>query len=239
MIRKHYLNFIFAIIAVVIIGLGLSSANFIKPAKFVPKVDTSSSAATRYQPLNSHTGPELSSEISFQEYVPPPLRRTYNYCLRLKNVDESHRDIFSAKVAETLADYRGWNLDGRIKFLPVLTECNFTVWLSSPSDMPIFSSICSTYYSCAVGSNVIINFERWDTGSPSWNGSLDDYRSLVINHEIGHWLGFGHSGCTGVGQAAPVMQQQSISLQGCTPNPWPLLWERRQLASRYGISLKN
>lgn len=239
MIRSHYLNIIFAIIAVVIVGLGLSSTNFTKPGKVVSKVDSSSSATAKYQPLNSHIGPELSSEISFQEYVPPPLRRTYNYCVRLKNVDEAYRDNFSAKVAETLADYRGWSLDGRIKFLTALTDCNFTVWLSATQDMPTFSSVCSTYFSCAIGSNVIINFERWDTGSPSWSGNLDDYRALVINHETGHWLGFGHAVCGGTGQPAPVMLQQSIFLQGCTPNPWPLLWERQLLASRYGITLKN
>lgn len=240
MIRRHYLNIVFAIIAVFVIGLGLTSANFTKSNKFIPRENTSSpSSVTNYIQLNAHTGPEVSSEISFQEFVPPPLRRTYNYCIKLKNVDESHRESFTTKLAETYADYRGWGLDGRIKYLPVLTDCNFTVWLSASSDVPGFSSICSTYYSCAVGSNVIINFDRWNAGSPSWSGSLDDYQALVINHETGHWLGFGHSGCAGMGQAAPVMQQQSISLQGCIPNAWPLLWERQILAKRYGVTLKN
>ena len=240
MIRKHYLNLLFGMVAVLVVGMGITSFPQAKPIKKEALVKPPSSSASPVTfPSNSYIESELASEISFQEYVPPPLRRTYNYCLKLKNVDEVHRNIFSAKVAETFDDYRGWGLDGRIKFIAKLTECNFTVWLSAASDLPTFSSICSSFYSCAVGSNVIINFDRWSSGSPSWNGNLEDYRALVINHETGHWLGFGHANCGGAGQDAPVMQQQSISLQGCLPNPWPLLWERQSLAKRYGIVISN
>ena len=50
---------------------------------------------------------------------------------------------------------------------------------------------------------------------------LDDYRAYMINHEVGHYLGFGHVTCPAAGSASPVMQQQSITLNGCEPNPWP------------------
>ncbi|HET7713691.1 MAG TPA: DUF3152 domain-containing protein [Patescibacteria group bacterium] len=238
MIRKHYLTILFAIVAVVIVGLGLNTNSFNRQAKFIPKEKTATGSSSQI-PANKYAEPLIESEISFQEYVPPPLSRTYSYCIKLKNVDESYRKDFSAKVAETYADHRGWGLDGRIKFLPVLEGCSFVVWLSSSADLPSFNSVCSSFYSCAVGSNVIINFDRWNGGSPSWNGVLSDYQALVINHETGHWLGFGHASCGGSGQPAPVMQQQSISLQGCTENPWPLLWERGLLAKRYGVVLKN
>ena len=48
---------------------------------------------------------------------------------------------------------------------------------------------------------------------------------MVINHETGHWLGLGHAYCSGPGQLAPIMQQQSIDMQGCQINSWPLPWE--------------
>jgi hypothetical protein len=44
---------------------------------------------------------------------------------------------------------------------------------------------------------------------------------MVINHETGHWLGQGHRYCPRRGAYAPVMQQQSISLQGCRAHIWP------------------
>ena len=61
--------------------------------------------------------------------------------------------------------------------------------------MPGFGSPCDSTYSCRVGRNVIVNETRWLTASPAWNAdgaSLADYRHLVVNHETGHWLGFGH-----------------------------------------------
>lgn len=84
-----------------------------------------------------------------------------------------------------------------------------------------------------MGDTVIINDDRWAGASDAWNssgGSLRDYRHMVVNHEVGHWLGHGHSNCSKSGAKAPVMQQQSINLQGCVFNPWPLseeLWTSR------------
>ena len=141
---------------------------------------------------------------------------------------------FAAEAAQTYADNRGWNLGGSIAFRQVASGGQFTLWLAAASQLPGFGSICDSSYSCTVGRNVIINETRWLTATPMWTANhrtLRDYQHMVVNHETGHWLGFGHSYCAGAGQLAPVMQQQSISLQGCRPNPWPLPWERQRLAA--------
>lgn len=179
----------------------------------------------------------ISSEIDSQEFVPSPLSRAYSYCVRLQDVPESSRAELLSKLDSTYTDPRGWSLNGAIKFTHNETGCNYTVVLAAAADLPSFSSVCSTSYSCQVGSFVIINFDRWSGGSAPWNGSLDDYRTLVINHETGHWLGFGHLHCPGPGLLSPVMQQQSISLEGCVVNAWPLPSELGSLANRYGIKL--
>lgn len=168
----------------------------------------------------------------------PKAAKTFTYCIQAKDVDASNIPAFRSKLTSTYADSRGWSVNGKIVFQEVSSGCDFRVWLSASSQLPSFGAICDTTWSCTVKPNVVINFDRWRYASDAWNaanGSLDNYRSMVINHETGHLLGFGHKYCGGPGQAAPVMQQQSISLQGCTFNPWPLASEQQQLLATYGI----
>lgn len=130
---------------------------------------------------------------------------------------------FAAQFNETLNSSNGWARLG-VRFDQVESGGRFTAWLTEASQVPTFSSGCDAVVSCTVGNNVIINETRWLNGSDAWNGAggnLRDYRHMVVNHETGHWLGHGHRYCSGAGQPAPVMQQQTINMQGCTPNPWP------------------
>jgi len=152
---------------------------------------------------------------------------SYTYSVEIWGTTQSDFNDFKAKAAATLADGRGWAGGGN-SFTQVSSGGNFTLVLASPERVESAAPICSAVYSCRVGRNVIINDNRWRTATDSWNsagGSLRDYQHMVINHEVGHWLGNGHSNCPGTGQPAPVMQQQSINLQGCTFNPWPLASE--------------
>lgn len=139
---------------------------------------------------------------------------------------------FKTLAYQTLSDARGWAKLG-VRFTQVDSGGQFTLVLAEASQLPSFSSGCSIDYSCNAGRYVIINQDRWMYATSSWNnanGSLRDYRHMVVNHETGHWLGHGHATCNGAGKPAAVMQQQSINLQGCTFNPWPLnseLWSTR------------
>ena len=40
----------------------------------------------------------------------------------------------------------------------------------------------------------------------------------MVNHEIGHILGFEHKKCPCVGCKVPIMVQQTLGLQGCKPD---------------------
>lgn len=180
---------------------------------------------------------ELKKPLDFQIKEAP--LKTYTYCTAVRGVDTSELGTLNAKLASVFADRRGWSAEGKIGFVKVDSGCNFTVWLTAAAQVPSFSAvICSADWSCMVPPNVIINFDRWRGASTAWNqarGTLDEYRSMVINHETGHWLGFYHKNCPGAGQPAPVMQQQSIDLQGCTFNAWPTAGEVAGLKARIGI----
>lgn len=151
------------------------------------------------------------------------IKKVYTYSVAVWGSVKSDLASFKSLAAATLADSRGWPAAG-IGFKQVSSNGNFTLVLAEPARVASASTICSAEYSCRVGRNVIINDARWRGATPSWNkagGSLRDYRHMVVNHETGHWLGFGHRNCSSPGALAPVMQQQSISLQGCRFNPWP------------------
>lgn len=146
---------------------------------------------------------------------------------------------FKRQIQETLTDSRGWARLG-VKFNQVESGGRFQLILSEASLLPSFSSGCSAEWSCRVGSSVIINDNRWTQASEPWNasgGNLRDYRHMVINHEVGHWLGHGHYNCKTAGAKANVMQQQSIDLQGCAFNPWPL--QEELVSTQLGIDKRK
>jgi hypothetical protein len=154
----------------------------------------------------------------------PPVTRVLTYSIATRGPVRSDLATFVANAEATYADGRGWRAAG-IEFRRVASGGDFTLWLATPDEVARFSSSCSSFYSCRVGRNVIVNDDRFAGGSPFWPGSVADYRNLVVNHETGHFLGLGHAGCAGAGLPAPVMQQQSKGLDGCTPNPWPTAGE--------------
>lgn len=156
----------------------------------------------------------------------PDVRETVRY-----EVDfvgrTTEEDEFTDQVQQTLDDPRGWRADG-IAFEQVDSGGDLTIVLSEASQIPGYSPVCSSDYSCRVGRFVLLNQDNWTDATRSWladDASVRDYRHMVVNHEVGHWLGRGHVGCDVEGDVAPVMQQQSKTLDGCTANPWPLAEE--------------
>ena len=161
--------------------------------------------------------------------------KKHTYCTAVKGVSTGSLDDLIGKLAATYADARGWNDGGTIAFEHVDSGCSYTVWLSAPQYMTSFGTICDDYYNCQVGTNVIVNDDRWERATDPWNQTgrtIEEYRSLIINHETGHRLGFRDNtttACSQPSELAPVMMQQSIGLNGCAFNPWPLQSELEAL----------
>jgi hypothetical protein len=133
---------------------------------------------------------------------------------------------FAAAVDATLAAPAGWTSQGRWSVQRVTgNEVDLVIRLATPATV---DKVCESaglrtdgYASCRVGQFVMINLDRWLAAVPAYRGNVALYRHYVINHEVGHGLGFGHQACPGPGRLAPVMQQQTFGLNGCLPNGWP------------------
>ena len=136
---------------------------------------------------------------------------------------------FATAVEGTLADPRSWGNGGRMSFQRVgvpeaaAGDYEFKVSLVSPGSMETYCPGVGTggYTSCRYGERAVINLARWATAVPDYEGDVATYRLYVVNHEVGHALGNGHRDCPGPGQRAPVMQQQTLGLEGCVKNAWP------------------
>jgi hypothetical protein len=136
---------------------------------------------------------------------------------------------FAQAVEATLGDSRSWGSGGRMSFQRVgaaeaaAGQFEFKVSLVSPGNMETYCPGVGTggYTSCRYGDRAVINLARWATAVPDYQGDVATYRLYVVNHEVGHALGNGHQDCPGAGQIAPVMQQQTLGLDGCVKNAWP------------------
>ncbi|MDH6703599.1 hypothetical protein P3T27_000280 [Kitasatospora sp. MAA19] len=132
----------------------------------------------------------------------------------------------ATQIHGVLGDKRGWTNDRKNGFQLVAGGgYDFTVKIASPAtvDKICGASGLDTHgeVNCNVGNQVLVNSKRWNTGSPQFSGPIDEYRALIVNHEVGHRIGHGHEGCPGPGKPAPAMMQQIYGLKGCAPNAWP------------------
>ena len=217
--------------AVALLGIGAASTSFALTNTSCNKDTDAFCYAPSMTTLSTRLDAASLPKIATPSWMPAdtaPITRTVTYVVATKGTLKADVNEFTSQVAETLNSPLGWSRLG-VRFERVESGGQFTIWLTESSQVPTFSPTgCDAIVSCTVGNNIIINETRWLNGSDAWNGAgggLRDYRHMVLNHETGHWLGHGHQYCSGAGQQAAVMQQQTIDMQGCKPNPWPLASE--------------
>lgn len=141
--------------------------------------------------------------------------------------------LFAEAVQKTLNDDRSWAHNGAMTFERISSgKADFVVTLASPGTTGVWcakSGLDTTVdnVSCDSASTdrVMINAYRWARGAKTFGDkAMLSYRQMLINHEVGHRLGHSHVSCRTPGALAPVMQQQTKSLDiggiTCKPNPW-------------------
>lgn len=142
-------------------------------------------------------------------------------------------DDFADHVDEVLADPDGWAAAG-YTFAATDGEADLTIVLAAPKtvDRMCAPLLTGGSFSCGRHGRAVINATRFRHGAATYRKQLAAYRTYVVNHEVGHLLGFDHRSCPGRGAAAPVMLQQTKSLAGCRRSVTPGADEVAALAAR-------
>lgn len=141
-------------------------------------------------------------------------------------------ELFASAVQKTLNDERSWAHGGGRTFERISSgKPDFVITLASPGTTAKWCAksgldTMQQNVSCdsAATDRVMINAYRWAQGAKTYGDRIHPYRQMLINHEVGHRLGFNHTDCTKDGDLAPVMQQQTKFLDHdgikCKANPW-------------------
>jgi len=149
-------------------------------------------------------------------------------------------DSFAAAADAVLADPKGWIASADHPIADAAQHMNGASWsfqrvsgtdysvrilLATPGTV---DKMCGSIglktlgqYSCRYSNIILINLRRWLRGAPGFPIDLAGYHTMVINHEMGHQLGFKHMLCPSPGTLAPVMMQETINIGGCLPNIYP------------------
>ncbi|MGP3688326.1 DUF3152 domain-containing protein [Streptomyces sp. IBSNAI002] len=141
--------------------------------------------------------------------------------------------LFAEAVHRTLNDDRSWARGGARTFERVPGgETDFVITLASPGTTAkwcaksgLDTTVDNVSCDSASTERVMINAFRWAQGAATFGpDQMLAYRQMLINHEVGHRLGHSHVNCRTPGALAPIMQQQTKSLDiggiQCKPNPW-------------------
>ncbi|MFD9332856.1 DUF3152 domain-containing protein [Streptomyces sp. NPDC060028] len=192
--------------------------------KHSPSPSPSASASASAPPPAPAPGGFAASSLAGLPQGKGPVRRW-----RLEVEEGSGVDANTAAraVEAILGDPRGWIHDPAYGFqlAGAGQPVDFTVKIATPTTTDLLCEVVTPELkgetNCRAGHTVVVNLKRWQEGSPQFAGPVEQYRALIVNHEVGHELGHEHETCPGPGQPAPAMMQQIKGLLGCTANAWP------------------
>jgi len=193
-------------------------------SKSVPNIDMSQGCLTE----NYLTDDKIwYFPNDLQEYN----KNLFNISIKAESGLNLELNCLSNMIIGILNDPRGWStIEDRVFQIVDSENADLNIVFAKPEtvDELCYPLQTNGIYSCRNEKNVVINMFRWLSGAKDFGNDISTYRIYLINHEVGHYLGWGHSDCPSDNALAPVMMQQSKSTNGCIPNGWPI-YERIKL----------
>jgi hypothetical protein len=157
------------------------------------------------------------------EYADPNLEIHVTFVSEIGDVTPTELENVAMAI---LTDAAAWGRSG-FSFV-VDPSSDLTVVLAEPDRVDELCLPLETrgFASCQNGDTVVLNAARWRTATDDWDGTVDDYRRYVVNHEVGHLIGLRHpvERCPEGEPRSAVMEPQTAGLH-CPGNGRPLAWE--------------
>lgn len=144
------------------------------------------------------------------------------YAVATETSAKLNANTAATTIAGVLNDPRSWTGDGDVRFALVgKAKATVTLYLASPATAATLCGSSRAADSCTKGNTIVISAERWKSAAATYTSDAAGYRTYLVNHAVGQFLGKSTAGCAGKGRKAPVMMSQSADLRGCVANPWP------------------
>lgn len=191
-----------------------------------PKPKPTPTATKKKTPTVPQSGPGTFTAVTASGRISGTSGTLRRYRVQIEDgVDLPARGT-AEEIEAILAHPRGWAAHGRGRFQLVASDADFVIRIATPDTA---DALCARQgfdthgeLNCETADGVVVNLKRWMLGSPTFAGPPEEYRHLIINHEVGHEIGIRqHMGCGGPGQPAPAMMQQIKGLNGCRSNAYP------------------
>ncbi len=198
-------------------------------AIYATALEINNSKKISYDYLKGGCKEALTDDIEEEWVFPNELfifnEEKINFSLKLDSSLGLNVECLGKLIPAILNDSKGWiKITDKEFQLVDNTESEFEFIFASPekTDELCFPLETNGIYSCRNEQQIVINYFRWVNGAIDFGSDMETYRLYLINHEVGHILGWGHVGCPKEDALAPVMMQQSKSTMGCVPYGWPI-----------------